>query len=225
MKTISMVIPVIDEIDGMKMIMPQIKNEWVDEIIIIDGGSTDGTVEEAERLGYKIIHQKTKGLGDAYNLGIEAAKSDYILFFSPDGNHIPQDIPKMIEKINQGYDLVQINRFGKTSNSEDPGPITGFGNRMFTFLVNVFFGGRLGDTLDGFKIIKKEVLLGLKIGTPCNEVWEQQICIRALKAGNSICEIEGDEPKRIGGERKMKPFAAGIELSKQIIQEFIFWKF
>ena len=225
MKTISMVIPVIDEIDGMKMIMPQIKNEWVDEIIIIDGGSTDGTVEEAERLGYKIIHQKTKGLGDAYNLGIEAAKSDYILFFSPDGNHIPQDIPKMIEKINQGYDLVQINRFGKTSNSEDPGPITGFGNRMFTFLVNVFFGGRLGDTLDGFKIIKKEVLLGLKIGTPCNEVWEQQICIRALKAGNSICEIEGDEPKRIGGERKMKPFATGIELSKQIIQEFIFWKF
>ena len=225
MKTISMVIPVIDEIDGMKMIMPQIKNEWVDEIIIIDGGSTDGTVEEAERLGYKIIHQKTKGLGDAYNLGIEAAKSDYILFFSPDGNHIPQDIPKMIEKINQGYDLVQINRFGKKSNSKDPGPITGFGNRMFTFLVNVFFGGRLGDTLDGFKIIKKEVLLGLKIGTPCNEVWEQQICIRALKAGNSICEIEGDEPKRIGGERKMKPFATGIELSKQIIQEFIFWKF
>ena len=224
MKTISMVIPVIDEIDGMKMIMPQIKNEWVDEIIIIDGGSTDGTVEEAERLGYKIIHQKTKGLGDAYKLGIEAVKSDYILFFSPDGNHVPQDIPKMIEKINQGYDLVQINRFGKTSNSEDPGPITGFGNRMFTFLVNVFFGGRLGDTLDGFKIIKKEVLLDLKIDAK-GENFEQHICIRALKAGNSICEIEGDEPERIGGERKMKPFATGIELSKQIIQEFIFWKF
>ena len=220
-----MVIPVIDEIDGMKMIMPQINNEWVDEIIIIDGGSTDGTVEEAEKQGYSIIHQKSKGLGDAYKLGIEAAKSDYILFFSPDGNHIPQDIPKMIEKINQGYDLVQINRFGKKSNSKDPGPITGFGNRMFTFLVNVFFGGRLGDTLDGFKIIKKEVLLGLKIGTPCNEVWEQQICIRALKAGNSICEIEGDEPKRIGGERKMKPFATGLELSKQIIEEFVYWKF
>ena len=57
------------------------------------------------------------------------------------------------------------------------------------------------------------------------ENFEQHICIRALKAGNSICEIEGDEPKRIGGERKMKPFATGIELSKQIIQEFIFWKF
>ena len=223
--TTDLLVMTLNEIDGFKKIMPEIKKEWVDEIIIIDGSSTDGTVEEAEKQGYSVIHQKSKGLGDAYKLGIEAAKSDYILFFSPDGNHIPQDIPKMIEKINQGYDLVQINRFGKTSNSEDPGPITGFGNRMFTFLVNVFFGGRLGDTLDGFKIIKKEVLLGLKIGTPCNEVWEQQICIRALKAGNSICEIEGDEPKRIGGERKMKPFATGIELSKQIIQEFIFWKF
>ena len=224
MTTISMVIPTINEIDGMKIIMPQIKKEWVDEILIIDGGSTDGTVEEAKKQGYSVIHQKSKGLGDAYKLGIEAAKSDYILFFSPDGNHIPQDIPRMIEKINQGYDLVQINRFGKTSNSEDPGPITGFGNRIFTFLVNVFFGGRLGDTLDGFKIIKKEVLLDLKIDAK-GENFEQHICIRALKAGNSICEIEGDEPKRIGGERKMTPFATGIELSKQIIQEFIFWKF
>ena len=143
--------------------MPQVKKEWVDEIIIIDGGSTDGTVEEAEKQGYNVIRQKSKGLGDAYKLGIEAAKSDHILFFSPDGNHIPQDIPRMIEKINQGYDLVQINRFGKTSNSKDPGPITGFGNRMFTFLVNVFFGGHLEDTLDGFKIIKKEVLLGCKL--------------------------------------------------------------
>ena len=79
-------------------------------------------------------------------------------------------------------------------------------------------------SFDGFKIIKKEVLLGLKIDAK-GENFEQHICIRALKAGNSICEIEGDEPKRIGGERKMKPFATGIELSKQIIQEFIFWKF
>jgi len=224
MATISMVIPVIDEIDGMRVIMPQIKKEWVDEIIIIDGGSTDGTVEEAKRLGYKIIHQKTKGLGDAYKLGIEAVKSDYILFFSPDGNHVPQDIPRMIEKIHQGCDLVQLNRFGKTSNSEDPGPITGFGNRMFTFLVNVFFGGNCEDTLDGFKIIKKNVLLDLKIDAN-GENFEQHICIRALKSGVQIYEIEGDEPERIGGERKMKPFATGIELSKQIIEEFIYWKF
>ena len=80
----------------------------------------------------------------------------------------------------------------------------------------------IGGSIVGIAINKK--LLGLKIDAK-GESFEQHICIRALKAGNSICEIESDEPKRIGGERKMKPFATGIELSKQIIQEFIFWKF
>ena len=74
--SVDLIIPTLNEIDGMKIIMPQIKKEWVDEIIIIDGGSTDGTVEEAKKQGYDVIHQKSKGLGDAYKLGIESAKSD-----------------------------------------------------------------------------------------------------------------------------------------------------
>lgn len=222
--SIAMIIPTLNEIEGMKTIMPQIKKELVDEIIIVDGGSTDGTIEEAMKLGFKIVHQKTRGVGNAYKLGVNSTNCDYILFFSPDGNHEAKDILRLIEKINEGYDIVHINRFGKTSHSEDPGPITGSGNRMFTFLVNVFFGGHFGDCLDGFKIIKRSTLLEFKM-TAERENYEQQICIRALKLGKKVFEIDGNEPKRIGGERKMAPLYTGYQLSKQIIGEFIFWRF
>ena len=219
-----MVVPTLDEIDGMKKIMPQINRSWVDEIIIVDGGSTDGTIEEAQKLGFKIVHQTSRGVGDAYRLGIEATNCDYILFFSPDGNHEIKDIPILINKIKSGYDIVHINRFGKTAKSEDPGLITGFGNRMFTFFVNVFFGGHFGDCLDGFKIVKRNTILDLKLDAK-RENYEQQICIRAAKLGKKIFEVDGNEPKRIGGERKMSPLYTGYQLSRQILLEFIFWKF
>ena len=222
--SIAMVVPTLNEIDGMKKIMPQINRSWVDEIIIVDGGSTDGTIEESQKLDFKIVHQTLRGVGDAYRLGIEATNCDYILFFSPDGNHEIKDIPILINKIKSGYDIVHINRFGKTSKSEDPGLITGFGNRMFTFLVNVFFGGHFGDCLDGFKIIKRNTILELKLDAK-RENYEQQICIRAAKLGIRIFEVDGNEPKRIGGERKMSPLYTGYQLSRQILREFIFWKF
>ena len=222
--SIAMVVPTLNEIDGMKKIMPRINRSWIDEIIIVDGGSTDGTIEEAQKLGLKIVHQKSRGVGDAYKLGIEATDCDYVLFFSPDGNHEIKDIPILINKIKSGYEIVHINRFGKTSKSEDPGLITGFGNRMFTFLVNVFFGGHFGDCLDGFKIVKRNTILELKLDAK-RENYEQQICIRAAKLGKKIFEVDGNEPKRIGGERKMSPLYTGYQLSRQILREFIFWKF
>ena len=222
--SIAMVVPTLNEIDGMKKIMPQINRSWIDEIIIVDGGSTDGTIEEAQKLDFKIVHQTSRGVGDAYRLGIEATNCDYVLFFSPDGNHEIKDIPILINKIKSGYDIVHINRFGKTSKSEDPGLITGFGNRMFTFLVNVFFSSHFGDCLDGFKIVKRNTILELKLDAK-RENYEQQICIRAAKLGKKIFEVDGNEPKRIGGERKMSPLYTGYQLSRQILREFIFWKF
>ena len=94
---------------------------------------------------------------------------------------------------------------------------------MFTFLVNVFFGGRYTDALNGFRIIKRKIMVDLKTDAQYLNI-EQQICIRAAKKKYNTTEIESIEPKRIGGERKMRPLIVGSQLSWQIIKEFIFWK-
>jgi len=213
----------LDEIDGVSEIMPKVKKEWADAIIFVDGGSTDGTLEKAKELGFEVIHQKNKGEGNACRVGTDATESDFVMFFSPDGNDDPDDIPKLIQKTKEGHDVIHISRFGKNSVSEDANLLDRFGNNMFTFLVNTFFGGNYTDALNGFRIIRRKLWDELKTDAQYLNI-EQQICIRLARRKIPILEIDGIEPKRIGGERKMRPLTTGAQLSYQIIKEFIFWK-
>ncbi|SVD96960.1 uncharacterized protein METZ01_LOCUS449814, partial [marine metagenome] len=196
----AVIILTLDEIDGVRAIVPKLNKDWAEEIIFVDGGSKDGTIEEAKKLGFEVIHQNNKGEGNACRIGVEKTNSDFIMFFSPDGNDEPEEIPKMINKISEGFDIVHISRFGKHSESRDAGPIDRFGNRMFTFLVNVFFGGHYSDALNGFRIIRRDIMLKLKTDAQYLNI-EQQICIRAAKKDYKVFEINGREPNRIGGQR------------------------
>ena len=212
----------LDEIDGMSIIMPQVKKEWAEQIVVVDGGSTDGTVEKAKELGFEVIHQHNKGEGNACRVGTDSTKSDFIMLFSPDGNHLSEDIPKLIKKTKEGHNVVHISRFGKNSVSDDANWLDRFGNNMFTFLVNVFFGGNYTDALNGFRIISRKLWDELKTDAQYLDI-EEQTCIRLAKRKIPIYEIDSREPCRVGGERKMRPLITGEQLSSQIIKEFIFW--
>ena len=220
----TVIIPTKNEVIGIEKILPQVKQEWADEWIVMDGNSNDGTVEAAEKLNFKVIQQKGNGLANACREGVEHSHSENVLFFHPDGNCKPEYIPKLIKKMEEeNYDVVQISRFGKFGSSDDDTFLTAFGNKMFTFLVNVFFGGHLTDALYGYKIIRKKTFQDLNLDAEFLTL-EQQICIKSSKFGLKIAEIDGNEPSRIGGERKMIPHIVGSHLSYQIIKEFIFWK-
>ena len=221
--TTALIITTLNEITGVKKIIPKIKKEWVDEIIFVDGGSTDGTIEEAKRMGFRVIIQKQKGHGAAVLEGVNAIKSDNFILFGPDGNDEPEKIPELIEKIKEGYDQVLVTRFGKGSVNLDAGIIDTFGNKMFTFLANVFFGGYWTDTLNESRIISKKAFQELNFDA-MDLSSTQQMSIRGLKRRQKICEILGNEGERIGGVRKMKPLPVGASLSLRIIKEFIFWK-
>ena len=219
----TIIIPTKNEVKGVKSVLPKLNKEWADEWLVIDAKSTDGTIEESEKLGFKVIQQKGKGLGDAYREGVKNSHCENVLFFSPDGNAEPTYIPKLIKKMNEGnYDLLQISRFRKEGHSDDDTPITAFGNRMFTFLVNTFFGGKFTDALFGFKIIKKKIFEEMNLDGQFLTL-EQQLSIKSIKLNLKVAEIDGIEPKRIGGETKMTPLTTGGQLSSQIIKEFIHW--
>ena len=214
----------LNEFEGMKKIMSKVDKKWVDRIVIVDGGSTDGTIEEAIKMGFEVITQTTlNGYGGAILTGVNATTEDNIILFSPDGNHEVEDIKKLSEKIVEDYDQIIITRFGKNSINLDAGLIDRFGNKMFVFLANVLFGGNLTDTLTGCRAIKRKAMLELKIDALYMDS-TQQMSIRGLKKKQKIFEIVGNEWHRIGGKRKMRPLIVGAQLSWQIIKEFIFWK-
>ena len=216
--TTALVVLTLNEIDGMKQVMPKIEKTWVDEIIIVDGGSTDGTVDEAIKMGFKVIPQEKKGHGGAILAGVEATNSDHIVFFGPDGNHEPEEIPKLIKKINEGFDQVIISRFSKTSINLDAGKLDSFGNKMFTFLVNLFFRGNLTDSLNESRIITRKAMEQLNFDAFGLDS-TLQMSIRGLKKKQRFAEIIGNEGKRIGGERKINSFGTGRLLMKRIIKE------
>jgi len=215
-----LIILTLNEIDGVKSILPTIKKEWVDEIIVVDGGSTDGTIEKVKELGFKVIIQSVKGHGGAILTGIENTTAEKIVIFGPDGNHEVDEIPKLIEKIDEGYEQVVISRFGKGSINLDAGKIDAFGNKMFTYLANLFFKGNLTDTLNESRIITRNAFNQLKFDAMQLDS-TYQMSIRGLKLKQKYFEIIGNEGERIGGKRKMRPFHTGCLLLKRLIKEIL----
>ena len=218
--SVAIIILTLNEIDGVKIILPKIKKEWADEIVVIDGGSTDGTIEECKKMGFEVIKQKNKGHGGAILDGVQSTNSDVIVIFGPDGNHEVEEIPKLIKKINEGYDQVIISRFGEGSENLDAGIIDGFGNKMFTFVANLIFNGSMTDTLNESRSITRKAFEELKFDAMQLDS-TFQMSIRGMKRKQKIFEIVGNEGRRIGGKRKMKPFQTGCRLVKRILVEWV----
>ena len=110
-QTVTLLIPTLNEIDGMREIMPRVDAAWIDQILILDGGSTDGTIEYARARGYQVHVQRQPGIRFGYREVLPLIDSDVILTFSPDGNSIPELIPRLIDKMNEGYDMVIASRY------------------------------------------------------------------------------------------------------------------
>jgi glycosyltransferase involved in cell wall biosynthesis len=218
MKT-TLFIPFLNEIEGLKLIMPRIQRDWVDEILFVDAHSTDGSREWLQERGYKVVQQEGRGLAMAYWTCFDVCQGDVIVAFSPDNNSVPEAIPQLIEKIREGYDMAIASRYLGTAKSEDDDTITGFGNRMFTWLINLIYGGRYTDSLVMYRAFRKDLVRQLDLTRSEHPLLELELVIRALKHGLKITEIPADEPKRIGGVRKMRIWYNGSAIVYVILKE------
>jgi glycosyltransferase involved in cell wall biosynthesis len=231
--TFALLVFTLNEIDGMKQIMPRIQREWVDEILVVDGGSTDGTVEFARENGYPVYVQKRMGFRHAYIEALDVIKSDYVIAFSPDGNSLADKIPELKAKALEGYDMVTCSRYLEGAKSYDDDLITAFGNRFFTRSINLFHGGTYTDAMVMYRAVHRKVFAELRLDTDQpfripEWLFQTRIClmpllsIRAARKKLRTTEIPGDEPERIGGERKLKIVKWGMAYYFQVIFEMIY---
>src|SRR3989338_8395025 len=108
-----------NEIEGVRTLFNKIPFDKFDECFVMDGGSTDGTVEFFKEKGIEVKSQSQRGRGQAFRQAFLAASGDILIFFSPDGNENPDDAPKLKEIIEQDYDMAIASRFSPQSKSDD----------------------------------------------------------------------------------------------------------
>lgn len=220
MKT-TLVTLTLNEIEGIKTLFDKIPFKDFDEVIALDGGSTDGTIEFFKSKGITVVPQKTKGRGEAFRLAIETATGDVVAFFSPDGNEDPKDTIKLANLIKDGYDMAIASRFMKGSRNEEDEdwfPVRSWANQAFTILANLFFNGKVTDSINGFRAVKKDSFKALCVNASGFAI-EYQMTIRALKLKQKIIEIPTIEGNRIGGQSTAKSIPTGLKILKLLIKE------
>ncbi len=235
--TVTLFIPTKNEIEAMRVIMPQIDRAWIDQIVVVDD-STDGTADYAEQIGCEVVRQREKGLRAAYVEGFPRVRGDLVITFSPDGNSPVEAIPHLVAKQQEGYDMVIGSRYLPPARSADDDWLTAFGNWTFTHAINVLHGHAwrrpYTDAMVIYRIYRTRLFYELELDQPAGyavEKWfgtrlgvEPLLSVRAAKRKLRIAEIPVDEPARIGGERKLQPFRWGAGYMTQVFRELYFWK-
>ena len=203
--SISVVIPARDE-EGLIGEIVDAVRPYADEILVVDGHSTDRTREIALAHGARVILDHGKGKGEAMRLAFEDAAGDILVFIDADGSHDPKDIPAMVAPIVAGQSDMVVGSRGKGGSDELHGTLEQFiryaGSQLIMLAINYRWGVRLTDSQNGFRAIRRDV--GARLGLTSNlTTIEQEMLMKALKQGFRVSEVASHEYERRWGTSKV----------------------
>ena len=218
----------LNEIDCLQLLFDQIPEPGVaagfDEIVAIDGGSTDGTVEFFAKRKIQVFGQSKRGRGQAFQLAFENISADAFLFFSPDGNEAISDLGKFRPHLENGSDIVIASRMMKGSVNEEDAQLLRWrkwANNAFNLAANLFFnrsGKYVTDSINGYRAITKSAANKLCLNAQDYTI-EYQMTIRALKARMKIVEFATIEGERIAGETGAPSIPTGLRFIRRFFTE------
>jgi glycosyltransferase involved in cell wall biosynthesis len=216
---ISVVIPTLNEAKNLVHVLPNIY-QWVDEVILVDGHSSDGTVDVARELcpSIRVVMQDVRGKGAALRAGFAAATGDIIVMMDADGSTDPSEIPMFVGALLSGADFAKGSRFLQGGGTEDMPFYRKLGNWAFVWMVRMMFGGKYTDLCYGYNAFWKRVLPLLDLDCNGFEV-ETMMNVRALKAGLQIIEVPSFEFSRVHGNSNLKTIPDGWRVLKTIFRE------
>jgi glycosyltransferase involved in cell wall biosynthesis len=189
-KKIAVIIPVLNEESTLPLVLNDISRELVDEIVVVDNGSKDRTVEIAREAGATVLHETKKGYGYPCLTGIEYLKNhktDIVVFVDGNYSDHPDEIDKLAEPIvNNNYDLVLGSRtLGQIEQGALRIPVR-FGNWLATVLIRLFYNFKFTD-VGPFRAIKFDKLLELDMND--NLGWTIEMQVKAVRRKYSITEV------------------------------------
>ncbi len=198
---------------------------YADELLVIDGHSTDKTREVAESRGVRVELDHGRGKGEALRTSISLVSGDIIVFIDADGSHDPADIPRLIEPIERGEaDHVSGSRLIGGSSELHGGFDECFrlmGSSFITACINWRFRVQLSESQNGFRAIRKDVIEKLDLRENITTI-EQEMIMKTLKKGFRMAEVPSHEHKRKMGYSKISVRKVWIRYVYTLVKYLLF---
>jgi len=231
--TVSVVIPAKNEALNLPRVFAALDDGY-HEVILVDGGSKDDTVEVARRLrpDLIVIGQNRNGKGNALACGFQRATGDFIVMLDADGSTDPAEIPRFVNALREGADFAKGSRFMPGAGSSDISRLRQVGNYFLNKIVNLLYGTRYTDLCYGYNAFRRDCLTVMELNggdvENCDEnsmLWgdgfevETLINVRIAKAGIRVAEVPSFERRRHFGASNLNAFSDGLRVLRTIHAE------
>jgi len=208
---VSVVIPCLDEAETIAECVAQARAVLDDgglagEVIVVDNGSTDGSGDLARAAGALVVEEPRRGYGSAYLAGLAVAQGDYIVMLDADLTYDFREIPRFVQSLDDGAQLVVGNRMGSIA----PGAmslLSRLGNPLLSGFLNVLHRTNIRDVHCGMRALRRDVLPALNLRTVGME-FASEMVIRATRERLDDREIPIELHPRVGSS-KLSPFRDG----------------
>ena len=223
---VSLIIMTFNEVEGARHLLHKIPFHLFHQIIAIDGGSTDGTIEEIGKFGIPVYIQKEKGLGAAVLEARDYVTGDAMLFFHPDGNELPEYMADYLRHLDEGHEFIIGSRMHRDGYNEEDERILKprkWANLLFALMANLLFGVKKGyvwDVVHGYRALTTGAFDRMGLSSK-NCTIDFQMIIKAKKRGIRIHEFPIREGWRIGGRTKFASLPTGIAELKMFVKEML----
>ncbi len=212
---ISIVIPARNEAAGLEGLLPALCAQAPGaEILVVDDGSTDATAEVCARHPVKrLAHPYPKGNGAAVKTGARAAKGEIIVFMDADGQHRPEDVPRLLAKLDEGFDMA----VGARSFGDHAGVHRGFANAIFNRFASWMVNRRIDDLTSGFRAVRADKFRQFLYLLPNTFSYPTTITMSFFRAGYGVAYVPVQMPPRVG-KSHVRPWRDGIRFLLIIVK-------
>ena len=216
---VSVVVPAMNEEQNIHQVLSELPS-GLHEVILVDGNSTDNTIEAAQAAypGIRITTQSGRGKGDAFRTGFAAVTGNLVVMLDADGSADPAEIPSFVAAHEAGADFAKGSRYLEGGGSADITAMRKLGNGFLSGSANLLHGTHFTDLCYGYNAFWARCLPWISLDVPGFEV-ETLINLRMASAGMKITEVPSFEKERISGQSNLKTFRDGFRVLGTILKE------
>jgi glycosyltransferase involved in cell wall biosynthesis len=216
---VSVVIPALNEADSIGWVLRRIP-DWVSEVVLVDGLSTDQTEQVARQLrpDLVVVHQRRPGKGSALRAGFAATRGEHIVMIDADGSTDPAEMARFVDALGDGADFVKGSRYLPGGGSADLTRVRSAGNRALAQLANLLYGSRFTDLCYGYCAFRRRLLDALTLTATGFEI-ETQLALNAVSAGLKVHEVPSYERPRRAGVSNLNAYRDGRRVLRTLLTQ------